>query len=72
MDRCLPQLAYSALVYKGGEGWREHLLRDLNRCPGIRAIPDSDDDAALHRLMTNLRATTWPSSLRSTRSPTIG
>src|SRR6266699_1430799 len=53
IDAC-PNSLYSALVYKGGEGWREHLLRDLNRYPGIRAILDSHDDAALHRLMTNL------------------
>jgi pyruvate dehydrogenase E1 component len=53
IDAC-PNSLYSALVYKGGEGWREHLLRDLNRHPGIRAILDDHDDAALHRLMTNL------------------
>jgi pyruvate dehydrogenase E1 component len=53
IDAC-PNSLYSALVYKGGEGWREHLHRDLNRYPGIRAILDSHDDAALHRLMTNL------------------
>jgi pyruvate dehydrogenase E1 component len=34
-------------------GWREHLQRDLNRHPGIRAILDDHDDAALQRLMTN-------------------
>jgi pyruvate dehydrogenase E1 component len=53
IDAC-PNSLYSALVYKGGEGWREHLHRDLNRYPGMRAILDSHDDAALHRLMTNL------------------
>jgi len=53
IDSC-PNSLYSALVYKGGEGWREHLHRDLNRYPGIRAILDRHDDAALHRLMTNL------------------
>jgi pyruvate dehydrogenase E1 component len=53
IDAC-PNSLYSALVYKGGEGWREHLRRDLNRYPGIRAILDDHDDAALHRLMTNL------------------
>jgi pyruvate dehydrogenase E1 component len=53
IDAC-PNSLYSALVYKGGEGWREHLRRDLNRYPGIRAILDNHDDAALHRLMTNL------------------
>src|SRR5246127_921888 len=53
IDVC-PNSLYSALVYKGGEGWREHLQRDLNRYPGIRAILDDHDDAALQRLMTNL------------------
>jgi pyruvate dehydrogenase E1 component len=53
IDAC-PNSLYSALVYKGGEGWRDHLHRDLNRYPGIRAILDDHDDAALQRLMTNL------------------
>ena len=53
IDAC-PNSLYSALVYKGGEGWREHLRRDLNRYPGIRAILDEHDDPALQRLMTNL------------------
>jgi pyruvate dehydrogenase E1 component len=53
IDAC-PNSLYSALVYKGGEGWRDHLRRDLNRYPGIRAILDEHDDAALARLMTNL------------------
>src|SRR5437763_2894600 len=53
IDAC-PNSLYSALVYKGGEGWREHLRRDLNRYPGIRAILDDHDDEALARLMTNL------------------
>src|SRR5271166_3581380 len=53
IDSC-PNSLYSALVYKGGEGWREHLHGDLNRYPGVRAILDDHDDAALQRLMTNL------------------
>src|ERR1700751_330706 len=53
IDAC-PNSLYSALVYKGGEGWREHLQRDLNRYPGIRAILGDHDDAAMQRLMTNL------------------
>ncbi len=53
IDAC-PNSLYSALVYKGGEGWRERLRRDLNRYPGIRAILDEHDDDALARLMTNL------------------
>src|SRR5579872_2239849 len=53
IDAC-PNSLYSALVYKGGEGWREHLKRDLNRYPGIRAILDEHNDDELQRLMTNL------------------
>ncbi|HEY1301806.1 MAG TPA: transketolase, partial [Stellaceae bacterium] len=53
IDAC-PNSLYSALVYKGGAGWREHLQRDLNRYPGIRTILDEHDDAALQQLMTNL------------------
>src|SRR6266403_1907522 len=62
IDAC-PNSLYSALVYKGGEGWREHLHRDLNRYPGIRAILDDHDDRALHRLMTNLAGHDLPSVL---------
>jgi pyruvate dehydrogenase E1 component len=53
IDAC-PNSLYSALVYKGGEGWREHLRRDLNRYPGIRRILEELGDDELHALMTNL------------------
>jgi pyruvate dehydrogenase E1 component len=53
IDAC-PNSLYSALVYKGGEGWREHLRRDLNRYPGIRHILDELGDDELGALMTNL------------------
>src|SRR5499433_783136 len=53
IDDC-PNSLYSALVFKGGAGWREALTRDLNQYPGIRRILDQHDDAALHRLITNL------------------
>jgi pyruvate dehydrogenase E1 component len=53
IDAC-PNSLYSALVYKGGAGWREALTRDLNNYPGIRRILERHDDTALHRLMTNL------------------
>jgi pyruvate dehydrogenase E1 component len=53
IDAC-PNSLYSALVYKGGAGWREHLRRDLNRHPGIRRILEEHDDEALGALMTNL------------------
>ncbi len=53
IDDC-PNSLYSALTYKGGEGWREHLVRDLGDVRGIRHLLDEHDDAALHALMTNL------------------
>ena len=53
IDAC-PNSLYSALVYMGGPGWREALTRDLNNYPGVRRILEQHDDAALHRLMTNL------------------
>jgi pyruvate dehydrogenase E1 component len=53
IDDC-PNSLYSALTYKGGAAWREHLLRDLGDVAGIRALLDRHDDAALQRLMTNL------------------
>jgi len=53
IDAC-PNSLYSALVFKGGAGWREALNRDLNQYPGIRRILEQHDDESLHRLMTNL------------------
>jgi pyruvate dehydrogenase E1 component len=53
IDTC-PNSLYSALVFKGGEAWRRHLLADLGDDPAVRAILDDHDDAALAALMTNL------------------
>jgi len=53
IDDC-PNSLYSALTYKGGPGWREHLRRDLGDVPGLRPVIEDYDDAALHGLMTNL------------------
>ncbi len=53
IDQCPNQL-YSALTFKGGAAWRDHLTRDLGDTAGIPALLDSHDDAALHALMTNL------------------
>jgi len=49
-----PNPLYSALAYQGGAAWRRHLQRDLGDTSGIRELLDEHDDAALHRLMTNL------------------
>ena len=53
IDDC-PNSHYSALTYKGGKGWREVLKRELDGTFGIKELLDTHDDAALHRLMTNL------------------
>jgi pyruvate dehydrogenase E1 component len=53
VENC-PNSLYSALVYRGGAGWREHLKRDLGTAQGIPALLDDHDDGALHALMTNL------------------
>src|SRR5271166_104838 len=53
LDTC-PNSLYSALVYKGGPGWREHLQRDMKRYPGIRRVLEEFDDTRLHELMMNL------------------
>ena len=53
IDDC-PNSLYSALVYKGGAGWRERLERDIGAVPGVAALLGEHDDAALGDLMTNL------------------
>jgi pyruvate dehydrogenase E1 component len=53
IDAC-PNSLYSALVYKGGEGWRKHLTGDLGHLAGIRAFLAAHDDQRLHEVMTNL------------------
>ena len=53
IDNC-PNTLYSALAFKGGAAWREHIKRDLGDTAGIKALLDAHDDAALSSLMTNL------------------
>ncbi len=53
IDAC-PNELYCALTFKGGAAWRERLTRDLGDKPGIKALLDEHDDAALQDLMTNL------------------
>ncbi|MGE3245239.1 MAG: 1-deoxy-D-xylulose-5-phosphate synthase N-terminal domain-containing protein, partial [Beijerinckiaceae bacterium] len=53
IDECPNQL-YSALTYKAGAAWREHLKRDLAGTQGIAEFLDSHSDDSLHTLMTNL------------------
>lgn len=54
IDEC-PNSLYSALTYKGGAAWREHLEAEIGTAPGVRELlARYNDDDALHRLMTNL------------------
>jgi pyruvate dehydrogenase E1 component len=53
IDAC-PNSLYSALTYKGGAAWREHLMRDLGTVSGIKSLLSARDDDALQALMTNL------------------
>lgn len=53
IDDC-PNPLYSALCFKGGAAWRQHLARDLGGTSGFKTLLDSHDDASLHALMTNL------------------
>ncbi|MBT3359638.1 MAG: transketolase [Rhodospirillales bacterium] len=53
IDEC-PNPLYSALCFKGGSAWREHLSQELRRTRGLKAFLDGHDDASLHALMTNL------------------
>lgn len=53
IDEC-PNDLYSALTYKGGKAWREHLAADLGSTRFGRQLLDDHDDDQLHALMTNL------------------
>lgn len=53
IDAC-PNSLYSALTFKGGAAWREHLTRDLGHVPGLPELLRARGDAQLQRLMTNL------------------
>lgn len=53
IDEC-PNPLYSALCFKGGAAWREHLKHELRGAVGLKEFLDSHDDASLHALMTNL------------------
>ena len=53
IDDC-PNSLYSALTFQGGAAWRNALLAELGREPGVRAIIDPLSDDELAALMTNL------------------
>ncbi|SVC48718.1 uncharacterized protein METZ01_LOCUS301572, partial [marine metagenome] len=53
IDDC-PNSLYSALTYKGGPSWREHLRKDLGNVSGLRPMIEDYEDQELHDLMTNL------------------
>jgi pyruvate dehydrogenase E1 component len=53
IDDC-PNSLYAALTFQGGAAWRRQLLADLGDTPGVKALLDQHDEAALAVLMTNL------------------
>ncbi len=53
IDDC-PNSLYSAITFQGGAAWRQALLAELGREPGVRAIIDPLTDDELAGLMTNL------------------
>lgn len=53
IDDC-PNSIYSALTFKGGAAWRERLLDEIGKVPGVKAILKKRDDAELGRMMTDL------------------
>ena len=53
IDDC-PNSLYAALTFQGGSAWRNALLTDLGREPGLRAIIDPLSDDELSALMNNL------------------
>ena len=64
IDTC-PNSLYSALAFKGGAAWREHLKRDLGGVAGIKSMLDEHDDDSLHRLLTNLGGNDLDTSLEA-------
>lgn len=53
IDNC-PNSLFSALTFKGGEAWREHLMEDIGTRRGVKGLLGDYDNDALHSLMTNL------------------
>jgi len=53
IDDC-PNDLYSAITFKGGAAWRDHLSHDLKECKGLEAFLSAHDDDGLHEIMTNL------------------
>jgi pyruvate dehydrogenase E1 component len=53
IDDC-PNSLYAALTFQGGAAWRNAVLAELGREPGVRAIIDPLSDDELAALMTNL------------------
>ncbi|MEX1147471.1 MAG: 1-deoxy-D-xylulose-5-phosphate synthase N-terminal domain-containing protein [Sphingomonadales bacterium] len=53
IDNC-PNSMFSALTFKGGKAWREHLMDAIGTKRGVRGLLNDYDDDALHALMTNL------------------
>ncbi len=64
IDTC-PNSLYSALTFKGGAAWREHLMADIGDASGVRGLLDSHDDTSLQALMTNLAGNDLEASLEA-------
>ena len=53
IDNC-PNAEFAALTYQGGAAWRERLMADIGKTPGVNKLLGNLDDVSLARLMTNL------------------
>lgn len=53
IENC-PNADYAMLTYQGGAAWRARLMADIGARPGVAALLEGYDDAALAVLMTNL------------------
>jgi len=49
-----PNAEFAALTYQGGAAWRERLMADIGRGPGVRTLLESFSDDDLHQLMIGL------------------
>ncbi len=49
-----PNDQYATLTFQGGAAWRARVMTEIGDKPGVKALLDRRDDAALGALMTNL------------------
>ncbi len=53
IDEC-PNSLYSALTYKGGEGFRARIEKDIGKDAGVKSFLQDYDDVSLYNLVTDL------------------